>query len=147
MKVYIASDHAGYKLKSELIKLFSYVNFIDLGTNSTDSVDYPDLAQKLCEELKNPGEFGVLICGSGIGMSIAANRYSHIRAALCRTIQDAELARQHNNANVLVLGERMLTETEASNIFVRFMGTLFEGGRHERRVEKINKIRGDQNLV
>lgn len=136
MKVYIASDHVGYELKSELIKLFSYINFIDLGINSTDSIDYHNIVHKLCKELKNPDEFGILISGSEIGMSIVANKYSHIRAALCRTIQDAKLARRDYNANVVILGEKMLTETDASNIFVRFIETTFKGEINMRRVEK-----------
>lgn len=137
------SDHAGYKLKSFLI---DWVNSIDsftiedVGAISEDSVDYPDFANNLAAWIERyPNYFGVLICGSGIGINIAANRFKHIRAALCRTVEDAKLARAHNDANVLVLGSRVTSESEASAILEVFMTTEFEGGRHQNRVSKLGE--------
>jgi ribose 5-phosphate isomerase B len=110
----------------------------DLGPESTDSVDYPDYANRLAEAMaQHPESQGVLMCGSGIGMSIAANRYRHLRAALVQTPEQARLSRQHNNANVLVLGARMLSDAEALECLESFLATAFEGGRHSRRVEKL----------
>ena len=137
MKYLIASDHAGFHLKQELIKSFDF-EWIDLGPESTDSVDYPDFAHKLAEAMKEgQADFGVLICGSGIGISMAANRHNHVRAALCTHGLMAKLARQHNNANVLVLGERLTGVDVAKDCLKQFSETEFEGGRHAARVEKI----------
>lgn len=138
--LYIANDHAGYELKSSLINSLPQWNWKDLGTQSSESVDYPDYAQRLCLQLKNlpDDNFGVLICGSGQGMSMAANKFPHIRAALCWSTEIAELSRRHNNANVLCLGARFLNLETAQNILNTFLKTPFEGGRHLRRVEKIN---------
>lgn len=136
MKIFIASDHAGFELK-EFIKS-SFTDIEDLGTFSTDPVDYPDNAATLAAALSRHHEhFGILICGSGIGISIAANRFSHIRAALCREVGDAESARKHNNANVLVLGGRITEQGNAQDIVRTFLSTEFEGGRHQRRINKL----------
>ena len=138
----IASDHAGVALKEALKAQLLALGVVpeDLGAHSKDSVDYPDYAEKLCKFIVGKkATRGVLICGSGIGMSIAANRHKGIRAALCRSVADAELSRQHNNANVLCLGERSTSAEDAKEILKRFLATPFEGGRHEARVSKMDK--------
>lgn len=136
----IASDHAGVELKEVLkgeIKRLGYVPD-DLGTNTLDSVDYPDFANKLAETLKQgKAEKGVLICGTGIGISIAANRHREIRAALCHNALTAQLAREHNDANVLALGARVVDENTAKTCLEVFLTTAFEGGRHQKRVAKL----------
>lgn len=139
MEILIASDHRGFEFKQQIIKFLETQNqtVYDFGTNSTQSVDYPDYAHKLSRELKS-NQFGVLICGSGIGMSIAANRHKNIRAALCRNKIDAELSRKHNNANVIVLGSDNTDVTDAIKIVDKFLNTKFEQGRHAERVNKIN---------
>ena len=135
-KIFIASDHAGYEMKSKLINHFN--SFIDLGTNSIDSVDYPDFAHKLTREiLKNEGSFGILICGTGVGMSIAANRLEGIRAGLVSSVEVTRLIRQHNDANVLVIPGRFMEVEEAINCVQTFIETQFEEGRHKQRIEKI----------
>ncbi len=135
-KIFIASDHAGYEMKTKLNEHFS--SFIDLGTNSLDSVDYPDFAHKLTSEvLKNEGSFGILICGTGVGMSIAANRFKGIRAGLVNSLEVARLIRQHNDANVLVIPGRFMDNEEAKNCVKVFIDTKFESGRHKKRVDKI----------
>lgn len=134
MDIFIASDHAGFRLKEFLKKSF---RLIDLGTDTEDSCDYPIFAKKLAEKI-NEENRGILICGTGIGMSIAANRFSHIRAALCTNEAMAELARQHNDANVLVLGARIIFEDTALKCVEKFLSTDFEGGRHQRRISLIN---------
>lgn len=139
-KLAIASDHAGYDLKERIKNRFSeHVEWLDLGTNSEDSVDYPDFGKAMGEAIKG-GEVqnGILICGSGIGISIAANRYPEVRAALCVTPEMARLARQHNDANVLVLGARLINLPIAIDIVQNFLVEKFEGGRHQRRVEKLS---------
>jgi len=139
-KILIASDHAGYKLK-ELIKKFLTKNrksFLDLGTKNTDSVDYPDFAHLLSKKIKNnKNQFGVLICGSGTGMTMAANRHKNIRAALCYSIKSAKLSRKHNNANVITIGARLTKKNIALKCVSIFLQTNFEGGRHTKRVKKI----------
>ena len=135
-KIFIASDHAGFKMKTKLIAHFN--SFIDLGTNSDESVDYPDFAHKLTEKvLNNEGGLGILICGSGVGMSIAANRSNGIRAGLVSSSEIARLIRQHNDANVLVIPGKFMEEKEAINCVKVFMNTEFEAGRHKKRVKKI----------
>lgn len=137
----IASDHAGVELKSLLAADMEKDGWKveDLGPASTQSVDYPDFAKKLCEfVLANPGSKGVLICGSGIGMSMAANRFSGIRAALCHTGLEASLTRRHNDANVLCLGARIIGADAARDCLKHFLSTEFEGGRHEGRVAKLS---------
>ncbi|HCR86437.1 MAG TPA: ribose 5-phosphate isomerase B [Alphaproteobacteria bacterium] len=139
MKILIASDHAGFELK-EYIKssLSAKFDFIDLGTNSDESVDYPDFGKKLAAEIENKtAEFGIVICGSGIGISIAANRNKAVRAALCLTEEMALLARKHNDANVLALGARLTPVQTNLNIIEKFFSTSFDGGRHSERVNKL----------
>jgi len=136
----IAADHAGRPLKAELVRALEGHGYrvIDLGTSGDDSVDYPDFAEALAQALEqNKAGQGVLVCGSGIGMSIAANRHRAIRAALCRDVESARLARQHNDANVLVLGGRVTPTAEACACLDAFLTTPFEGGRHARRVAKL----------
>ena len=134
--VYIASDHAGFKLKSQLLKIFS--KMADLGTKSNESVDYPDFAHKLTKEvLKNKDNLGILICGTGVGMSIAANRKKGIRAGLVNNTKTARLIRKHNDANVLVLPGRFINTNEAKKCVQAFLSTKFESGRHRKRINKI----------
>ena len=138
--IYIASDHAGFKLKEFLKKKFlKKYNFIDLGTNSsTTSVNYPIFAHKLSDKVaKNDKNFGILICGSGLGMSMAANRHKKIRAALCYTVKNTKLSRLHNNSNVITLGSRLTKKNSALKLIDVFFKTKFEGGRHSKRVKKI----------
>ena len=135
-KIFIASDHAGYEMKTALNNHFA--SFIDLGTNSFDSVDYPDFAHKLTNKvLKNEGSFGILICGTGVGMSIAANRSEGIRAGLVSSVEVTRLIRQHNDANVLVIPGKFMEVEEARNCVQTFIETQFEAGRHKQRIEKI----------
>ena len=134
--VYIASDHAGFKLKSQLLKIFT--KMADLGTKSNESVDYPDFAHKLTKEvLKNKDNLGILICGTGVGMSIAANRKKGIRAGLVNNTKTARLIRKHNDANVLVLPGRFINTNEAKKCVQAFLTTKFESGRHKKRIKKI----------
>jgi ribose 5-phosphate isomerase B len=139
MKIIIGSDHAGFQLKEHLKKTLSKeITFIDVGTNSADSVDYPDFGFAVADKIaKGEAEFGIVICGSGIGISIAANRNPKVRCALCVTENMAKLARQHNDANVLALGARLVSAPEAEDIIAAFLETPFEGGRHAKRVEKL----------
>ncbi|MBR2141289.1 MAG: ribose 5-phosphate isomerase B [Rickettsiales bacterium] len=141
-KIAIACDRAGVELKKFLIDHLDgdYV-LEDLGTNSQDPVDYPDYAKKVVNKILNKeADCGVLICGTGIGMSISANRYKGIRAALCHNSLEAKLTREHNNANILCMGARIIgTETALENLKV-FLNTDFTGGRHVRRVEKIDEL-------
>tara|TARA_Y100000590_G_scaffold209030_1_gene236846 strand:- start:56 stop:478 length:423 start_codon:yes stop_codon:yes gene_type:complete len=138
-KIFIASDHAGYNLKNSIIlKLSKNQKIIDLGPNSKDSVDYPDYAKKLSKKVAlNNGSFGILVCGSGMGMAIAANKTKNIRAALCYSKKNTKLSRLHNNANIITLGERLINKNKAINLIKIFLSTNFEGGRHLRRVKKI----------
>ena len=139
MRIALASDHAGFELKEAAKKWLDADELIDEGTNSIDSVDYPDYAAKVARDVQEKkADYGVLVCGSGIGMSIAANRFKGVRAALCRSIEDARLAREHNDANVLVLGGRVTREGDAKKIVEAFFSTEFSGaGRHSRRVKKM----------
>jgi ribose 5-phosphate isomerase B len=138
-KIFISSDHAGFKLKKNIILKFSKkLKIIDLGPESNYSVDYPDFAKKLSKKVaSNKGSFGILICGSGMGMSITANKNKNIRAALCYNIKNTKLSRLHNNANIITLGERLIKKNKAFNLIRVFLSTKFEGGRHLRRVKKI----------
>ena len=139
-KIYIASDHAGFALKEEILKLSQKESINDLGTNSSESVDYPDYAYNLVEHLKSDSDaIGILICGSGIGMSIAANRDKNIRAGLAFNPEIAKLMRQHNNANVLVLPGRFIDVQVALKCVDNFLSTNFESGRHKKRIDKLNK--------
>ncbi len=137
---YIASDHAGYDLKESLIKILQHkFQIINLGCDSVKSVDYPDYANKLAEKLKSDNEsFGILICGTGIGISIAANRHKHIRAAICHDINAAKMSRKHNDANVVVLGSRVIELKDALDIIYVFASENFAAERHKVRVEKLS---------
>ena len=141
-KVLIASDHAGFKLKKILIEeLQGKIKFEDLGPFSENSVDYPDYAKKLSKKIDLKNDLvGVLICGSGIGMSMVANRFKNVRAALCMNNKMSILARQHNNANILVLGSRLISEQEAIKCLLVFLKTNYEGGRHQARLDKFNLV-------
>ena len=142
-KILIANDHAGFQMKQALVKkLINKIDFLDLGTSSLESVDYPDYAEKLSKEISSRKfDKGLLICGSGIGMSIVANRFKNIRAALCMTAEMSRLAREHNDANILVLGSRLISEEEAIKCLLVFIETKFEGGRHQTRLDKLNLVR------
>ena len=142
-KILIASDHAGFHLKEELKKHFtSEHEFIDFGPNSSDSVDYPDYAHILSQKIsESKDSFGILICGSGIGMSMVANRYKDVRAALCLNEKMAQLSREHNNANVLVLGSRLISCEEAIKCLNMFFNSKFEGNRHQARLDKFNDVK------
>lgn len=145
MKFYIGTDHAGVDLKNFTVKCLREKGHevIDLGPFSKDRVDYPDFAVKVAQSvLEDKGSQGVLICGSGIGMSMAANRFHGIRAALCHDAYTAQVARQHNDANILCFGERIVGLGVAESIIDSWLASSFEGGRHCGRVEKIESIQG-----
>ncbi|MDC1033348.1 ribose 5-phosphate isomerase B [Candidatus Pelagibacter sp.] len=139
-KIFISSDHAGYNLKEIIKKKFSkkYI-FVDLGTDGSKiSVNYPDYAHKLCKKVSvNSQNKGILICGSGMGMSMAANRHSKIRAAVCYSVKNTKLSRLHNNANIITLGSRLINKNIAFKCIEIFFNTKFEGGRHTKRINKI----------
>ena len=139
-KLFISSDHAGFNLKEEIKKNFKEkYSFEDLGTyNSKTSVNYPDYAHKLCKKVsKNSKNIGILVCGSGMGMSMAANRHKKIRAAVCYSAKNTKLSRLHNNANIITLGSRLTKKNIAFKCIDIFVNTKFEGGRHKKRVKKI----------
>ena len=139
-EILIAADHAGFEMKGKLESELQRMGFKvkDLGTNSAESTDYADFAHPLAKDISKGGhKRGVLLCGTGLGMSYVANRYKNVRAAVTWSPQVAELARQHNDANVLVLPSRHVSDDEAVAILHKFFETPFEGGRHERRVQKI----------
>lgn len=140
------ADHAGYELKEYLKSVAEGwgVSIKDCGTNSEASVDYPDLVQPVVDEVKK-GAVGVLVCGSGVGISIGANRFRGIRAALCHDHVVAKCSREHNDANILVLGSRITGQDEAVDCLKTFLETAFEGGRHQRRIEKLDKFRSDHD--
>jgi ribose 5-phosphate isomerase B len=143
MKYYIGADHAGIEIKKFVKELFEKKGHTveDLGPYSTDRVDYPDYASKVCEAvLSDEGSKGILICGSGIGMSMAANKFDGIRAALCHNEYSAKMAREHNDANVLCMGERVSGYGMVEAIVDAWDSNTFQGGRHEGRVEKINAL-------
>jgi ribose 5-phosphate isomerase B len=142
MKIFIACDHAAFAAKEALKgSLASGHDISDLGTYSADSVHYPEYAAKLAQEvLKHPGSRGILLCGSGIGVSIAANRFKGIRAALCHDLDDAEMCRRHNDANVICLAGRKTPINLMTEMCVTFLSTAFEGGRHQTRVEMLEKL-------
>ncbi len=140
MKFYIACDHAGFNIKENVENIVKNLGheIIDLGTNSNDRVDYPDFAHKLSlAVLEDKNSFGILICGTGIGMSVTANKHKGIRAALCHNAYTAEMARAHNNANVLCFGERVVGIGVIESMIKAWCETEFEGGRHSNRVKKI----------
>jgi len=142
-KYFIASDHAGVDFKAFVKGLFEKRGYevIDMGPATKDRVDYPDFASKVCKEvLKDQESKGILICGSGLGMSMAANKFDGIRAALCHNEYSAKMAREHNDANVLCLGERVSGEGMVEAIVEAWLNHSFEGGRHAGRVAKINAL-------
>ena len=138
----VGTDHAGFKLKAFVMAFLQERGFevIDFAPHNEERVDYPDYAQKVCEAIESESYRGILICGSGIGMSIAANRYKHIRAALCTDAYMAKMARLHNNANVLCIGERISGVGEVESILEAFINSEFEGGRHLLRLEKLDGL-------
>ncbi len=143
MKYYIAADHAGIEIKAFVKDLFEQKGHevVDLGPFNKDRVDYPDYAEKVCKKvLEDTGSMGILICGSGLGMSMAANKFAGIRAALCHNEYSARMARKHNDANVICLGERVSGEGMIEAIIKAWDKATFEGGRHTQRVEKINNL-------
>jgi ribose 5-phosphate isomerase B len=139
----VGADHAGFEYKEKIKILLGgmKVAFRDYGTESTASVDYPDFAHKVAEAVgSGEAEFGILVCGTGIGMSIVANKHAGVRASNVESVEAARLARQHNNANVLALGARLTSWELSQEIIKTFLGTAFEGGRHQRRVDKIHTL-------
>lgn len=140
MKIAIAADHGGFELKDSMVEYIKSLGneVMDLGTNSVDSVDYPDYAKKVCEEIQQGNsDLGILICGTGIGMSLAANKFEGIRAACVSDVYSAKMSRNHNNANVLCIGARVIGDEVAKLIIKTFLENEFEAGRHQRRVDKI----------
>ncbi|MBF0597678.1 ribose 5-phosphate isomerase B [Faecalibacter rhinopitheci] len=140
MKIVIGSDHAGYEYKAKLVTLLTGkgIEVEDIGPFSTDSVDYPDFAHAVSENVEQgKSDFGILLCGSAQGVTMTANKHQKVRAALCWMTDIAALARQHNNANVLTLPARFIAYEYAEQIVETFLSTEFEGGRHENRVNKI----------
>ena len=139
-KIFISSDHAGFNLK-EAIKIFlnkKKYKFIDLGPKNDSRVDYPDFAHKVAKKVKiNKNHVGILICGSGMGMNIAANKHKNIRAAQCFNLRSTKLSRLHNDANIITLGSRLLKKKNVMNLVNIFLNTKFEGGRHIKRINKI----------
>jgi ribose 5-phosphate isomerase B len=137
-EIMIASDHAGFELKSQILNKMRILNWKDLGTHASASVDYPDFADLVGAYIqKNPNQKAVLICGSGQGMCMRANKYPNVRAALVYNTEIAQLSREHNDANVLCLGARFLNFEQAEKIINVFFETPFQGGRHQQRVDKI----------
>jgi len=141
-KLFVASDHAAYEAKCEVISFLEREGYeiVDLGTDSTESTDYPCYAKELALQVQQEGGRGVLLCGSGIGVSIVANRFAKVRAALCRSIDDAYVSRLHNDANVLCLGGRVTPAPLMKEIIQKFLETEFEGGRHQRRIDQFNDL-------
>ena len=139
-KVCIASDHAGYKLKDHIKEFLitNNISIIDLGPINNRSVDYPDYAKKVSSRIKSKrSDVGILVCGSGTGMAISANKTKKIRAAVCYNLRSTRLSRQHNNANIIAIGSRLTKRNVALKLVSAFLATKFEGGRHLRRVKKI----------
>jgi len=139
-KIFISSDHAGYKLKEEIKShlLKKKISFLDIGPHNDNRVDYPDFAHKVARRVKaNKNNIGILVCGSGTGMNIAANRHKNIRAAQCFNLKSTKLSRLHNDANIITLGSRLLSKKLALSCVIAFLNTKFEGGRHLKRIKKI----------
>ena len=139
-KIFISSDHAGFKLK-ETIKMYlkrKKYKYFDLGPENDNSVDYPDFAHKVAKKVKlNKNNVGILVCGSGTGMNIAANKHKNVRAAQCFNLKSTKLSRLHNDANIITLGSRLISKKNAFKFIKIFLNTKFDGGRHLRRVKKI----------
>ena len=147
MKIALGADHAGYELKDKIKQHLQQqgLQVQDEGTNSGESVDYPDYARSVGHDVSEQrADFGILVCGSGIGMAIAANKVPGVRAANVSSEYEAQMSREHNNANVLTLGARILKEDVAFKIVDKWLATQFAGARHERRVEKITKIEKEE---
>ena len=145
MKVVIASDHGGFDLKQFVFSCLQKkgIEVIDLGPSSTDSCDYPDYAEKVCVAIQNgAADWGVLVCGTGIGMSITANKFNGIRAAVISDCFSAAATREHNNSNVLCLGQRVIGMGMAQKIVDTWCSSTFEGGRHQRRLNKLHALEG-----
>ena len=139
-KIFISSDHAGYELKEEIKSYLSKkkISFHDMGPFNDGRVDYPDYAHQVAKKVKSSkSNVGILVCGSGMGMNIAANRHKNIRAAQCFNLKSTKLSRLHNDANIITLGSRLLTKKNALNCVSIFLKTKFEGGRHKKRIKKI----------
>jgi len=142
-KIAIGSDHAGFGLKEDVLGLLKSLNvdIVDCGTNTTESVDYPDFGARVSELVSSGAvKRGILICGTGLGMSMVANKYPHVRAALCNDLFSAKMSRMHNDANILVLGGRVIGKDLAAEIVKVWLTTPFEGERHLKRLQKIKKI-------
>ncbi|MBO6290392.1 MAG: ribose 5-phosphate isomerase B [Alphaproteobacteria bacterium] len=141
MNIAIAADHGGYELKEALKTHYQNLKMADLGTYDAESVDYPDMAQKMAHAvLSKMADLGILICGTGIGISIAANRFKGIRAALIYSQDAARLAKEHNNANVLVFGGRTMAVDDVIKYIDTFMQSTYQGGRHQRRLDKLDNM-------
>ena len=139
-KIFISSDHAGFKLKEAIKSYLSNkkLSFTDMGPYNDSRVDYPDFAHKVAKRVKlNKNNVGILVCGSGTGMNIAANKHKNIRAAQCFNLKSTKLSRLHNDANIITLGSRVLSKKNALNYVGVFLNTKFEGGRHSKRIRKI----------
>ncbi len=141
VKIAIAADHGGFELKKKIVVLLQNLNYAvdDIGCHSPDSVDYPPFAEAVCTAvISGSSDLGILVCGSGIGMSMAANRHREIRAALCQDLYSARMSREHNNANVLCLGSRVIGDGVAEEIVKTWLATDFAGGRHELRIRQFS---------
>jgi ribose 5-phosphate isomerase B len=150
MKIALGADHAGYQLKDQIKQYLEQqgISVRDEGTSSAESVDYPDYARAVAHDVsKQRADLGILVCGSGIGMAITANKVDGIRAANVSTEYEAQMSREHNNANVLALGARIISADEALRIVDKWLATPFAGGRHERRVEKIMAIEKEEDAA
>ncbi|AIY83624.1 ribose 5-phosphate isomerase B [Clostridium baratii] len=148
MKIALGSDHGGFKLKNEIISYLKENGYEikDFGTYTTESCDYPEYAEKVAEVVANKEfDFGILVCGTGIGISMSANKVPGIRAALCSDTFSAHATREHNNANILALGERVVGPGLAIDIVKTFLNSEFEGGRHQNRIDKISEIEKKYN--
>ena len=146
MKIALGADHAGYELKEKIKQHLQQqqIAIQDEGTNSTESVDYPDFAASVAHDVsERRADLGILVCGSGIGMAISANKIAGIRAANVSSEYEAQMSREHNNANVLALGSRILQEDEAVRIVDKWLATTFAAGRHQRRIEKITQLESE----
>ena len=142
MDIYIGSDHAGYNLKKELMAYYTDIRFRDMGCDSEESVHYPEFAHKVAEKVNDSDGWGILICYTGIGMSMVANRYPNVRASLCSVPSEAKLTRQHNDSNILCLGARDMGYKDRkyfSNVIDVWLETEFEGGRHQTRINLFNR--------
>ena len=144
-KIAVGADHAGFELKKDIVKYLEDKGYdvIDVGTYTEDSVDYPDLAYKAAEYVsKKESEVGILVCGTGIGMSMVANKIPGVRAALCNSVESAKLSKAHNDANLLCIGSRLDNPDSTHDIIDAWLSTEFKHGRHERRVDKIHNLTG-----